>query len=917
MARPHCSRSLPSIGTWARFTALLLAILLATSPTGIQAQTTFVVNSTDDLDDGVCDATHCSLREALTAAGVEAGELTIAFDIPGSGPYTIRPTSALPFLSGSTTVDGTTEPDFAGTPVIELDGTDAGDMIHGLNVAGTGNIIRGLVINRFSGNGISIGAEAQENRVEGCYIGTDLTGSTALGNGNAGVLIGEAENNLVGGPTASTRNLISGNVEGVTIVGATATGNLVQGNYIGTNASGNAAIPNGTGILLLAPDNTIGGVGEGAGNVISGNLANGVDLFGENATENTLQGNLIGADATGTIALGNGENGVALFSSATDNLIGGTQEGARNILSGNAFGILVADLSVTGTQIQGNFIGTNATGDGPIPNTQTGIIVWGKNTLIGGPESGAGNVISGNLFAGIDLGPESAETLIRGNYIGTDGNGSTAMGNSLGIFVNFSHDNIIGGNEAGAGNVISGNLDTNLIINGPDATGNILQGNFIGTDATGMIALENGRALMILDAADNTVGGGEMGAGNVISGNHLGISVEGATATGNILQGNYIGVDASGSGPMGNRGAGIRFRTGAAGNTLGGTEAGAGNVIANSSWVGVSVQTDAGTGNRILGNSIFDNSAMGIELNRDGVSANDEGDVDTGPNNLQNYPEITSAVTNGGGIARATLSSAPSSTYTLDFFSDTECDDSGYGEGRTPLGTTSLTTDATGIGSVTAEFSGITGTLVTATATDAEGSTSEFSACAALSTLGMESSPAGRTVTQGQAATYTINVAAQGGTVEGTMSLTCSGNPTGTTCSFDQNQITLAAGQASATMTVTTEAPADSPPISPEGGPPGPWMYWLMGLIAGAPVLLLRSREKPPSQDLVGYPGGRTRLGWRMAVFSGLVLVSLSCGDHGSDPPTGGTPPGNYSMTVTATWESVELTTSVTMVVEE
>lgn len=913
MASPRFSHFTPTrpVG------GLLAFFFLAVPLPGLQAQTLFTVNTTDDLDDGTCDETHCSLREALAQAGLVAEGAIVAFNIPGTGPHSIQPTSPLPSLLGATILDGTTEPDFAGSPVIELDGTHAGAPTNGLDLVGSGNTVRGLVINRFSGNGISIGADTHDNRVEGCFIGTDVDGTSPMANSNAGVMIGQSHDNVVGGTTGPARNVISGNPEGITIVDVTATGNLIRGNYIGTNATGDAAIPNTTGIVLLAPGNTVGGTEEGAGNLISGNQMNGVNLQGENATGNTVQGNLIGTDASGAVALSNGECGVAVIASANDNLIGGSEAGARNVLSGNTFGILISDISVTGTVIQGNYIGTDALGSGAIPNTQTGILLWGLGTLIGGPEDGAGNIISGNAFAGIDLGPESAETVIQGNYIGTDAAGSTALGNDLGIFVNFSGANSIGGIDSGAGNVISGNTGSNLTINGLDAAGNTIQGNFIGTDATGMAALENGRAMSILDAPDNIIGGTTSGAGNVISGNYPGISVEGSGATGNVFQGNYIGVDASGSGALGNRGAGIRFTNGASGNIVGGTEAGAGNIIANSSWVGISVFPDGGTGNRILGNAIFDNGGMGIELNRDGVSPNDEGDVDTGPNELQNYPEIESVVGNGGGLAQASLNSAPSATYTLDFFADVACDDSGHGEGRTPLGTASLTTDASGHGSVTRSFSGITGTLVTATATDALGNTSEFSQCAEVATLGITPSPATKSVLQGQTATYTISVAAQGGTFEGEVDLSCAGNPAGTSCTFDQNQLALAGGQASATMSVTTVAPARSAPVARRMMPGVPWeLLALAGLSLAVLLIAWPGNSLPAARHALSIRRFRRILA-RAGLLIALPFLPASCGDDGSRPPSGGTPPGSYTLTVTATWQSATVTTQVTMMVQE
>ena len=1089
------------------FVSALLPLLLSfPPPTALSAQVTFTVNTTNDVDDGTCNATHCSLREAINAANQEIDGATIAFNIPGVGPHTIRPTSNLPLLLGKILLDGTTEPDFAGTPVIELDGTNAGGFAQGVNVGGSGNTVRGLVVNRFSDLGIGIGAGADGNTVEGCYVGTDVTGSLALGNGNYGILIGQASNNTIGGTAAGARNLISGNPEGIAVVDLTATGNVILGNYIGTDVTGTTAIPNGTGIALLAPGTTVGGAGAGegnlisgntgngvglgppdatgtvilgnyigvdatgtqplgndigvwvdnvadniiggttsgagnlisgnregitfwetgatgnlvqgnfigtnaagdaaipnemgvpvyspgntiggteagAGNLISGNQSNGVNFYGEDATGNTVLGNLIGTDATGTQALGNGESGVAVVfapgntiggtavgagntlsgngiagitlhgpetqgnliqgnfvgtdvsgttsvgngesgiaiqEAASDNTIGGAAEGAGNVLSGNTFGVLIGHNESTGNEIQGNFIGTNAAGDAAVPNIQTGILLWGQNTLIGGEEAGAGNVISGNVFAGIDLGGGSSGTIIQGNFIGTDATGAVAMGNDLGIWVNFCADNVIGGTASGAGNVISGNTGANIQITGIDAAGNSVQGNFIGTDVTGTVALVNGRPIQIYDAPDNTIGGTEAGAGNLISGNTPGITIEGPTATGNVLQGNYIGVDVTGTAPLGNGGAGLRLTNGASNNTIGGAESGAGNIIANSGWHGVAVFPDAGTGNLIRSNSIFDNGGMGIEIGRNSVTPNDEGDADTGPNNLQNYPEVTSVVADGSAAIQASLSSTPSSSFTLEFFSNDACDETGFGEGQTPLGTASLTTDASGFGSVTGAFSGLTGTVVTATATDADGNTSEFSECAAISTLGVSPSPATQTVTPGQSAPYTIIVTAQGGTFEGTVDLACSGNPTGTTCTFDQDQVTMASGQASATMTVTTVAPASvgpstPAPSAPGEGPTAPGTVWLAVLLSALGLASLVARGR--AEDEKARVGSRSLLRSIAtgALGAGLLLALGSCGDDGTKPPSGGTPPGSYEMTVTATWESVEVSTTVTMIVQ-
>ncbi|NND30419.1 MAG: CSLREA domain-containing protein [Myxococcales bacterium] len=773
---------------------LTVFVLVWCLPLDLAAQTSVAVNTTNDLDDGTCDATHCSLREAITASNNAVDGGIIAFNIPGSGPHTLQPSMALPPVEDGVSIDGTTQPGFAGAPVIELDGSLVGEA-HGLDVVGSNNLIRALVINRFAGNGISISTDC---------------------------------------------------------------------------------------------------------------------------TDNVIEGNYIGVDATGTAALGNGEAGVAMFQGASDTTIGGSDAGAGNVLSGNVFGVLIADGSVSGTQILGNLIGTNAGGDQAIPNSQTGILLWGTDTVIGGVEAGARNVISGNGFAGIDLGPGSTGTIIQGNYIGIDAAGTAALGNDLGIFVNFSPNNVIGGTESGAGNVVSGNVGLNININGLDASENILQGNYIGTDATGTVALPTGRALRIEYARNNLIGGTQPGARNVISGNYRGISIEGPTATENVIAGNYIGVDVMGFAPLGNRGAGIRFTTEASNNTVGGTEPGAGNIIANSTWVGIAVFPEAGTGNRILGNAIFDNAQLGIELNRDGVTPNDENDPDTGPNNLQNFPTLIAAVASGSGaVIEAELASAPDSSFLVDFFSNLACDEEGHGEGRTPLGSVTLSTDATGMGSVVAAFSTISGTILTATATDSDGSTSEFSQCLELATWGVSSSPTSRTVTPGESASYAISVSADGGTFDETVSLSCSGAPPEATCTFGQDEITLVDGQASATMTVSTAAPAGSSRVIPwtHGNPPWIWLSVALLLLV-AMGLRERLRRSDPRWSPGLVPVSALR-GAAIAALLGLLAVSQnSCGADGTPPPEGGTPTGTYELTITAAWESAQSTATATLVVQ-
>jgi hypothetical protein len=235
----------------------------------------------------------------------------------------------------------------------------------------------------------------------------------------------------------------------------------------------------------------------------------------------------------------------------------------------------------------------------------------------------------------------------------------------------------------------------------------------------------------------NLIGGTQANAGNLISGNEAaGIGLFGVGTEGNQIQGNLIGTDITGMSPMGNGISyglpGIRVAEGAANNLIGGTEPGAGNTIAFNGSAGMAINADAGSGNSILSNSVFSNEGLGIDLGDDGVTLNDPLDNDAGPNDLQNYPIITAVIPRGKSVMiYGFLASAPGTRYRLEFFSNDECDPSGYGEGQAYLGSASVRTNRSGIWSfiITLPVSLPQGASVTATATDPAGSTSEFSQC--------------------------------------------------------------------------------------------------------------------------------------------------------------------------------------------
>jgi hypothetical protein len=278
--------------------------------------------------------------------------------------------------------------------------------------------------------------------------------------------------------------------------------------------------------------------------------------------------------------------------------------------------------------------------------------------------------------------------------------------------------------------VVSGNVGSGFFVLGAEAT---IEGNRIGTNAAGSAAVPNtGSGLECFFGNGLVVGGTQPGAGNLISGNTIaGIRI--LFPNGARFEGNLIGTDLTGNAPLGNGQEGIRIRSGPALDPAGAGVSG--NVIAFNGASGVIIGVDAGngtSGNRISGNSIHDNSGLGIDLGNDGVTPNVACGSGQGPNLLQNAPVLTSAVPSGAGTTiRGTLNSAPGSVFDLEFFSNGSCDPSGHGEGKEFLGDGQVTTDSSceGTFEVTLPVAAAPGAFITATATDAAGNTSEFSAC--------------------------------------------------------------------------------------------------------------------------------------------------------------------------------------------
>ena len=607
----------------------LAAIL---SPALVSAATIAVNDTGDSLHSPGCATSgtgSCTLRDALTFAAANPGPDTIAFNFPGFLLRTIIPGSPLPALTdpAGTTIDGYTQPGTSPNTLangdnavllVELRSASGSPAIGttGLDMATSNNLIRGLIVGGFDA-GIRIRGGGTSNAIVGSFIGTDFSG-TLTDQNTYGVAVEDASNSRIGGSLGADRNILAGNgIAQVLISGGV--GTRIIGNLIGLEKGGASPIPSSV-------------------------FTDGIRLRGGQAA-----------------------------------VIGGLTAPERNVIGGFGSAGISIGLAAPDTTIQGNWIGLNAFGTAPVPNN-VGLFLTScscGSTMIGGAQTGAGNVISGNS-AGIDVVfMASGAATIQGNFIGTDPGGVTAMGNSQwGIAVEGSSGVRIGGNVAGAGNLISGN--------------------------------------------------------------GLGIWLEN-NAVGNVIQGNRIGTDLTGTAPLPNSSGGIRLDAVSVNNSVGGVGAADPNIIAFNGGPGVQVGSAnlPDVGNSILSNRIYANQGLGIDLSLtaapDSVTPNDPGDADSGPNGLQNWPVVTLALrsaTSARMLIRGNQDSNPASGPNhLQFFL-ADGDASGHGEALSLLldfpgqPTGSFTFDTPAI--VPAATPIPAGALVTATATTNDG-TSEFS----------------------------------------------------------------------------------------------------------------------------------------------------------------------------------------------
>ncbi len=659
---------------------LLVIVGLLAPPVGASAQQrmaptyTFTVNNPGsgydaNPGDGVCETVEgvCSLRAAVDEANASEGADVIVFD-PSITNITLTRQIVLEGEQGITikgdrgvTLYWNGYP-FPNEGVLEI--WSDNNVIQGLTIAGSG---MGMSCVKVTGDGNLLGVninEATNHYLEqntfmdcsgnGVYLfwgaHNQVTGNTIVNNGDNGILVYHADENIIGSYAGLLgydyqMNHIYGNEEyGVEVISGV--DNYIAGNFIGLEDDGNHR----GGVYIRDAEslnNTL------YSNVIREHNATGILIHAAQGTR--IKANTIVSNTHG-VFLGNG---------ATQTLIGndgtGTAENTRNVIAGN----------VTGIRITGG---------------------------------------------------ATAQTVIAGNYIGTDATGTLTQSNTNGIVIEYASNNRIGGPTALERNLISGNVETGISIESAAAQ-NVIINNYIGTDVTGALALPNQRNGITINGDNNRVGGATSTERNLISGNgQVGVAVGG---DGNEIVGNYVGVDVTGDGSLGNGRAGIYVS--GDDNSIG-SVTGGGNRVAYNPDGGILVET--GSGNAVRGNAVFDNGLLGLDLLPFGVTPNDPGDADPGSNALQNYPELSLVVSSGNTRILGSLNSTPATAFTLDFYASDNCDDSGHGEGQTYIGTASVTTNNQGDAGFYVTFPEVpVGRAIVATATDPDGNTSEFSQC--------------------------------------------------------------------------------------------------------------------------------------------------------------------------------------------
>lgn len=498
-----------------------------------------------------------------------------------------------------------------------------------------------------------------------------------------------------------------------------------------------ANVTNQPGIWITAGNSTVRGL------IINRFGLNGVIMT--NAGNNTIAGNYIGTDSTGTVAAPNGTDGIGILNSP-NNIIGGTTAADRNVVSGNTGnGIGITGSAATGNTIIGNIVGANVAGTASVSNNGDGILInQSPNNTVGGVTgtspggacTGACNLVSGNRVNGIGIWmPTGTGNTVLGNIVGLTLSGTASLGNGdIGVEINETSGNTVGGLTPNARNVLSGNNGAGVFITGGNAHDNVVLGNYIGTNSAGNGGIGNrkmglgiGYSPGIQPAHNNFIGGVAgitpggpcTGACNLISGNvQNGVLMSGSgMGGGNTFYGNYIGTSADGISPIGNGIDGIGIIE-SANNLIGGTAPGQRNVIAANGSNGLIIVGGTSNGNRFIGNndglnaagSNLGNASSGVMLaggidtailsNNINANGNQGITFTNGANRSPKFPMVYAARTVNNRTAIAgTINSLSNTSFTLDFFASDGCNAGAplnFGQGQSYLGSTALTTDQFG-----------------------------------------------------------------------------------------------------------------------------------------------------------------------------------------------------------------------------
>jgi hypothetical protein len=601
--------------------------------------TAYSVNSNGDSATGT--GTSGTMRYVLTQLDQNGGTSnSISFNLP-SNELTITPGSALPSITAPVVIDGSTQPNGGSATPVELDGKNAGSSTSGLTIAASNCTIKGLAIVNFSDQGIDINS-GSGILITGNSIGLKASGSLGA-NADSGVLVESSATAVtIGGTTAAAANVFAGNGErGIHIDGSS--DDLIEGNYVGTNSQGATTLGNGdSGILIDTGSGvTIGGSVAGAGNTIADSGGDGIHVT-NTSTGTVIEGNFVGTNSANATNLGNAEDGVLIDESSTGTTVGGTTTNAVNTISGNLYNGVDVD-GVSGNLVAGNSIGTNVGATGTLGNVQSGVYIQDGSTsnTIGGSTAAAANVLLGNTLQGVYITGGSSDNLVEGNFIGTNSKGAGSLGNADdGILIDStSNGNTIGGTAAAEGNTIAGNAVNGIHITG-GTSDTLVLGNFIGTNSASASGLGNGQNGVLIDGGSNanTIGA-TSGAVNVISGNSLrGVHINGSS--GNLVEGNDIGTNAADTATLGNTDSGVLIDGSSTNNTIGGKTVGAGNTIAGNQGDGVHI-SGSSSDNLVEGNFIGTNASSATHFGNglDGVlidggsSHNTVGGAATGASN--------------------------------------------------------------------------------------------------------------------------------------------------------------------------------------------------------------------------------------------------------------------------------------------